>query len=166
MKNIKIQLLNLFLPILSILFVLYLQFFKDVNPCSLCLLQRWGMYLSIFFICLSLFFNFIKKIKSSIFFLTLSVLSNIFSLIISIRNVWLQTLPEDKIPACGLDIESLLKIVSPLTALKKTFIGSGDCAQKSWVFLGQSLAVWALIFFTLFLIYQIMVIYKINNKNV
>lgn len=82
------------------------------------------------------------------------------------RNVWLQTLPEDKIPTCGLDIETLLDVVPFLDAIKQTFQGSGDCAQKAWIFLGQSLAVWASIFFTLYFIFQIIVLYKlIKNRN-
>ena len=91
---------------------------------------------------------------------------NIFSLVMAVRNVWLQTLPEDKIPACGLDIETLLDVVPFLEAIKQTFQGAGDCAQKAWVFMGQSLAVWASFFFTFYLILQIIILVKqVKNKN-
>lgn len=111
-------------------------------------------------------FSLFRMNKTAITLTILSILSNIFSLVMAVRNVWLQTLPEDKIPACGLDIETLLDVVPFLEAIKQTFQGSGDCAQKAWVFMGQSLAVWASVFFTFYLISQIIILIKqIKNKN-
>lgn len=169
MKNIntiKWNAINLLMPLGSLSFAWYLQIYQNVIPCSLCLLQRWGMYLSLFFISIGLISSFFKLNKISIGFTILSLFGNIFSLIMAFRNVWLQTLPEDKIPTCGLDIETLLDVVPFLDAIKQTFQGSGDCAQKAWIFLGQSLAVWASIFFTLYFIFQIIVLYKlIKNRN-
>lgn len=154
------------MPLGSLSFAWYLEKYQQVIPCSLCLLQRWGMYLSLAFILLSILTSALKFYKVSIGLMFFSILGNIFSLVMAFRNVWLQTLPEDKIPSCGLDIETLLEVVPFLDAIKQTFQGSGDCAQKAWIFLGQSLAVWASIFFTLYLILQIIIVYKlIKNKN-
>lgn len=163
---IKLTFLNALMPVSSLSFAWYLQQYQGVIPCSLCLLQRWGMYLSLFFILLSLISSFVKFYKISIGLMCFSILGNIFSLIMGLRNVWLQSLPEDQIPACGLDIKTLLEVVPLLDAIKQTFQGSGDCAQKAWIFLGQSLAVWASIFFTLYLILQIIIVYNIiKNRN-
>lgn len=162
---IKLSFFNALMPVSSLSFAWYLQLYQQVIPCSLCLLQRWGMYLSLLFIFLSIFTSYFKLYKTSIGLMIFSVVGNIFSLIMALRNVWLQTLPEDKIPACGLDIENLLEVVPFLDAIKQTFQGSGDCAQKAWIFLGQSLAVWASLFFTLYLILQIIIIYKIIKNR-
>jgi len=165
-KITKLNLINLSMPTISLSFAWYLQIFQNVIPCSLCLLQRWGMYISFVFILIALIFSFLKMNKTTIFLTVLSIFSNIFSLVMAFRNVWLQTLPADKIPACGLDIETLLEVVPFLEAIKQTFQGSGDCAQKAWVFMGQSLAVWASLFFTFYLILQIIILIKqIKNKN-
>lgn len=165
-KITKLNLVNLSMPTISLSFAWYLQIFQNVIPCSLCLLQRWGMYISFVFILIALIFSFLKMNKTTIFLTVLSIFSNIFSLVMAFRNVWLQTLPADKIPACGLDIETLLEVVPFLEAIKQTFQGSGDCAQKAWVFMGQSLAVWASLFFTFYLILQIIILIKqIKNKN-
>lgn len=162
---IKLSILNALMPLGSLSFAWYLEVYQHVIPCSLCILQRWGMYFCLVFAVLSVVTCFFKLYKTSISLICISLLGNIFSLIMALRNVWLQTLPEDKIPSCGLDIETLLDVVPFLQAVKQTFQGSGDCAQKAWVFLGQSLAVWASVFFTLYLILQIIVIYKIiKNK--
>lgn len=165
-KITKLNLVNLSMPTVSLSFAWYLQIFQNVIPCSLCLLQRWGMYLSFGFILVGLIFSLFRMNKTAITLTILSILSNIFSLVMAVRNVWLQTLPEDKIPACGLDIETLLDVVPFLEAIKQTFQGSGDCAQKAWVFMGQSLAVWASVFFTFYFISQIIILIKqIKNKN-
>lgn len=165
-KITKLNLVNLSMPTMSLSFAWYLQLFQNVIPCSLCLLQRWGMYLSFGFIVIGLIFSLLKMNKTAIGFTILSIISNIFSLVMAFRNVWLQTLPEDKIPSCGLDIETLLDVVPFLEAIKQTFQGSGDCAQKAWIFMGQSLAVWASVFFTFYLILQIIILVKqVKNKN-
>lgn len=165
-KNLYLNLINLSMPVGSLSFAWYLQIYQNVIPCSLCLLQRWGMYLSLFFIIFAVIFSFFKLNKTAIALTIFSIFSNIFSLVMAIRNVWLQTLPADKIPSCGLDIETLLDVVPFLDAIKQTFQGSGECAEKAWIFLGQSLAVWASIFFTLYLVLQIIVVWKlIRNRN-
>lgn len=164
--NIQLSIINLIMPLVSLSFVWYLQLYQNVIPCSLCLLQRWGMYLSLLFVVLTIFCIFIKTNKIAVFFTTLSIFGNIISLVMGLKNVWLQTLSADKVPSCGLDIETLLQVVPFLEAIKKTFEGSGECAEKSWLFLGQSLAVWASVFFTFYLILQMILIYKlIKSKN-
>lgn len=166
LKNIHLQLINLFMPVGSLSFAWYLQLYQNVIPCSLCLLQRWGMYISLFFALAAIVSTFLKLSKTAIALTLVSIVGNIFSLTMAIRNVWLQTLPADKIPACGLDIETLLEVVPFLEAIKQTFQGSGECAEKAWVFLGQSLAVWATVFFTTYLILQIIILWKlIKRKN-
>jgi disulfide bond formation protein DsbB len=44
----------------------------------------------------------------------------------------------------------------PLTqALEKIFVGSGECAEVGWKFLGLSIAGWSLVWFVLFGIFAI-----------
>lgn len=162
--NIQLNIINILMPMGSLSFAWYLQIYQNVIPCSLCLLQRWGMYLALMFIIMSTIFSLLKWNKTALTFTLLSMLGNIFSLVMGIRNVWLQNLPADKVPACGLDIETLLEVVPFLDAIKQTFRGSGECAEKAWVFLGSSLAVWASIFFTFYLILQIIIVYKMTRN--
>ena len=161
----QLNFINLSMPLGSLSFVWFLQLQHNVLPCSLCLLQRWGMYLSLGAILLAICFSLAKCNKTVIALTIVSIFGNIFSLVMGLRNVWLQNLPADQIPACGLDIETLLEIVPFLEAVKKTFQGSGECADKAWVFLGQSLAVWASIFFTTYLMIQLYTIYKLMKSS-
>jgi disulfide bond formation protein DsbB len=158
--RVKKELILLILMIISVLFALYLQYFQEVVPCSLCLLQRWGIYLSIFIIFFVISFKLLKYNITSIILMLLTTFSTFFSVFMALRNVWLQQLPKDKIPSCGADIETLLQIVSPIAAIKQTFLGSGDCADKSWTFLNISLAGWASIYFIFLLILEFYLIYR------
>jgi disulfide bond formation protein DsbB len=63
------------------------------------------------------------------------------------RQVWLQHLPPDKVPACGPDLYFMLENF-PLSRTLTTLIkGTGDCAVVDWTFLGLSIAEWSLAWF-------------------
>jgi disulfide bond formation protein DsbB len=161
MFKIKNELLILSLLLIAIVFAWYLQIFQGVEPCSLCLLQRWGVYLGIFFVVIQIFCKFfVNKIISIISYL-LIISSNIFSISMAYRNVWLQHLPPEDVPSCGADLETLLSQSTILNALRKTFIGSGECAEKSWIFLDLSLATWSSIYFSLLLLVEIYIFYRL-----
>ena len=64
------------------------------------------------------------------------------------RQVWLQHLPEDKVPQCGPDLYFMIENF-PLGRTLRTLIeGTGECAKVDWTFLGLSIAEWSLICFT------------------
>jgi len=74
------------------------------------------------------------------------------------RQVWLQSLPPDQVPACGPSLEYLLEVFPLQEVLAKVFLGDGDCAKVLWTLFGISIPGWTLIaFFCLALIggYQI-----------
>ena len=61
------------------------------------------------------------------------------------RQVWLQHLPPDKVPACGPGLEYMLERFPLAQALQKIFAGSGECAEAGWRFLGLTIAGWSLV---------------------
>jgi disulfide bond formation protein DsbB len=63
------------------------------------------------------------------------------------RQVWLQSLPKDQVPACGMGLDYMLETLPLTETLRKVFEGSGECAEKSWEFLHLSIAGWTLVFF-------------------
>jgi disulfide bond formation protein DsbB len=63
------------------------------------------------------------------------------------RQVWLQSLPKDQVPACGMGLSYMLDTMPFLDAIRRVLEGSGECADKAWVFLGLSIAGWTLAFF-------------------
>ena len=63
------------------------------------------------------------------------------------RQVWLQSLPKDQVPACGMGLDYMLDTLPFTDVLRKVFEGSGECAEKAWEFLHLSIAGWTLVFF-------------------
>ena len=63
------------------------------------------------------------------------------------RQVWLQSLPKDQVPACGMGIGYMLETMPFFDVIRRVLEGSGECAEKGWVFLGLSIAGWTLAFF-------------------
>jgi disulfide bond formation protein DsbB len=58
------------------------------------------------------------------------------------RQVWLQSLPKDQVPACGMSLNYMLDTLPFTDVLRKVFEGSGECAEKGWGFLHLSIAGW------------------------
>jgi disulfide bond formation protein DsbB len=126
-------------------YALYLQYGAGLEPCPLCIFQR---------ICV---------IGMGVVFL-IAALHNpgragatgyaLVQLIIGAagaafagRQVWLQSLPKDQVPACGMGLDYMLDTLPFTDVLRKVLEGSGECAEKSWEFLHLSIAGWTLVFF-------------------
>ena len=71
------------------------------------------------------------------------------------RQVWLQHLPADKVPACGPDLYFMLENLPLARTLEKLFTGSGQCAEVNWKSLGLSIAEWSLACFTVLALYSL-----------
>ncbi|MGH8166673.1 MAG: disulfide bond formation protein B, partial [Woeseiaceae bacterium] len=61
------------------------------------------------------------------------------------RHVWLQSLPADRVPACGPGLDYIIDSFPLSEALKLVFTGSGECATADWHFLGLSMPAWVLV---------------------
>ena len=131
-------------------FALYLQEEKGLDPCPLCILQRYA-FIVIGVIAL------IAAIHGPRRGLALKIYGALVALFAlagggtSVRQVWLQHNPPKSV-SCGADLEGLLESLPLSQALPKIFAGSGDCAIVTWRFLGFSIAEWALVWFALFLV--------------
>jgi disulfide bond formation protein DsbB len=61
------------------------------------------------------------------------------------RHVWLQSLPPEKVPACGPGLDYIIDSFPFREAMRLVFTGSGECAVADWHFLGLSMPAWVLI---------------------
>jgi disulfide bond formation protein DsbB len=66
------------------------------------------------------------------------------------RQVWLQHLPADQVPACGPDLFFMMENFPLGRMLQLLLRGSGQCAEVHWTFLGLSIAEWSLAWFVAF----------------
>ena len=164
-KNNKWLIVLLLIQIVALGIAWCLQLFAGLEPCSLCLLQRFELYISSSIIILCLIINTFRY--SKIVNIIMNIISSagiIFSLSAGLRQTYIQLLPADKIPSCGADLNTLLQVVPVLEAVKKVFQGSGECAEKAIVFLNLSLANWATILFIVLILLQAKILIQTVKK--
>jgi disulfide bond formation protein DsbB len=138
----------------------YLQFYQDLEPCPLCIFQRIAYIAVIIFATIGLIHG-PKGIGLRIYS-SLVALSALIGAGIAGRQVWLQHLPADQVPACGPDLGFMLDAFPLTETIQMVFTGSGECAEVDWTFLTLSIAEWSLICFSLIVITSI--VHAIRKK--
>ncbi len=126
-------------------FALYAQYILELEPCPLCILQRVAM-ISAGLIFLLAFLHGPGKVGARVYGVLAGVAAAIGAAIAG-RHQWLQGLPPGEVPACGPGLEYMLDVFPLTEALRRTFTGSGECAEVVWRFLGLSMPGWVLVWF-------------------
>ena len=124
---------------------LWLQYGQGLEPCPLCMLQRAAI-VAIGLIFLVGTFHEPGRVGAWVYALLLFVAAALGAAFAT-RQVWLQSLPPDQVPACGMGLGYMLETMPFVDAMRRVLEGSGECAEKAWVFLGLSIAGWTLAFF-------------------
>lgn len=121
---------------------LVLEHAMDMAPCPLCLMQRiWFGWVGLFALA-----SLIHNPRWGIY-PVLSLLAGLIGGGFSVRQLWLQSLPADQVPACGPDMAYMLENFPLAEILAQMTRGTGDCAEVAWRFLGLSIPAWALLGF-------------------
>ncbi len=126
-------------------FGLYLEHAVGLEPCPLCVFQRVA-YIVIGLIALIAAIHNPKKLFERIYNF-LIFMASFCGAGIAGRQIWLQHLPANKIPECGLGLEYMLNFFPFIDAIKMILSGSGECAKVQWTFLNFSIAEWSILFF-------------------
>jgi len=66
---------------------------------------------------------------------------------LAIRQLHLQSLPEDQVPSCGPGLDYLLDVFPMQDVIQMVLVGDGSCAEVAWSLLGISIPGWALVGF-------------------
>jgi disulfide bond formation protein DsbB len=123
----------------------YLQYVQGLQPCPLCMVQRGFFFLLFAAFALGAVHNpgragtWVYSLAALFFAAGGAATAS--------RQVWLQSLPPDKVPQCGPDLFFMLENFPLTRTLEKLFYGSGECAVVDWTFLGLSIAGWSLVCF-------------------
>ncbi len=132
---------------------LYFQYVEGLNPCPLCMVQRYAVgAMGVVLLLLALFNpkpagGFSRSLHG------VGVLGALLGIAAAGRQVWLQSLPPADVPACGPSLDYMLEALPAGEILTELLKGSGDCAKVDWAFLGLSMGAWMLIVFGVALAY-------------
>ena len=123
----------------------WLEHIEGLDPCPLCMFQRVA-FVAIALVFLVGTFHNPGRVGAWIYALLLFAASAAGAALAT-RQVWLQSLPKDQVPACGMGLNYMLDTLPVFDVIRRVLEGSGECAEKGWVFLGLSIAGWTLAFF-------------------
>ena len=125
--------------------ILYFQNYLGLEPCYLCMTQRvFVIAVGVIFLAAGLHNPAATGQKIYAGLATLTALGGSF---FSIKQLWLQGLPEDQVPACGPPVDYLFDAFSVSEAISMLLRGDGNCAEVQWQLLGLSMPGWVLVSF-------------------
>ncbi len=124
---------------------LWLQYHEGLEPCPLCMFQRVAVSAAgvVFLIA---FIHNPTRTGAWIYAVLIAVCAGAGAVFAG-RQIWLQSLPKDQVPACGMGLNYMLESFPLLDVITKVLSGSGECAEKAWELLGLSIAGWTFVFF-------------------
>ena len=127
-----------------LVFGLYLQHVVGLEPCPMCIVQRYALMLVAFVAGVTAFFStkWLIMIGSAktMFFAG-------FGAFVAARQSWLQWYPPEE-ASCGRDFYGMIEMFPLQRVIPMIFKGSGDCSKIDWTFLGLSIANWSFLCFS------------------
>jgi len=135
---------------------LWLQYGLNIDPCPLCSLQRIAVIaMGVVFLVAGIHNP--GRLGAGIY-AGLAVILGLFGALTAMRHVWIQSLPKDEVPACGMGLNYMLETMPLADVLEKVFKGSGECAEQGWLLLGLAIPAWTLVFFIAMMVAAIVLI--------
>lgn len=124
-------------------FGLYLQHVVGLEPCPMCIVQRYALALIAIIAGLTAATD--KKgihVGGAI----LMIATAGFGAFVAARQSWLQWYPPEAV-SCGRDFYGMIETFPLQRVVPMIFKGSGDCTKVDWTFLGGSIANWSFLCF-------------------
>ncbi|MCE3251757.1 MAG: disulfide bond formation protein [Cellvibrio sp.] len=122
----------------------YMEHVMKMIPCSLCITQR-GFVILTGVIALAAALHNPARTGHRIY-AVLGIVSPLLGACFAGRQLWLQSLPADQVPACGPGLAYMFEVFPFMEALQLLLQGDGNCAHVDKI-LGLSLAAWTFIAF-------------------
>ena len=137
-------------------FGLYLQHVQGLEPCPMCIVQRYAMVLVAIFAGLGALRGHAGWWKT---FSVLGAVAAVLGAFVAARQSWLQWNPPE-IASCGRDFYGMIENYPISRAIPMIFRGSGDCTAIDWTFLGGTIANWSFLWFAGFAVVMLVVLVK------
>lgn len=125
-------------------FGLYLQHAVGLEPCPMCIVQRYALLLVALVAGLTAALT-AKKVGLMAGAGVMMVLAD-FGAFVAARQSFLQWYPPE-VASCGRDLYGMIETFPLKRVIPMIFKGSGDCSAVDWTFLGGSIANWSFVCF-------------------
>ena len=137
-------------------FGLYLQHVVGLEPCPMCIVQRYALVLIALFAGLAAVTRKKGMQRTGGVLLLLSALAGGYT---AAQQSWLQWYPPEVV-SCGRDFYGMIETFPLKRALPMIFRGGGDCSQIDWTFLSLSIANWSFIAFAVFAVLAVILLVR------
>lgn len=142
-------------------FGLYLQHVVGLEPCPMCIVQRYALVLVVLIAGLTALSGHRGVLAGGS---ALMLAAAVFGGFVAARQSWLQWYPPE-VASCGRDFYGMIETFPLKRAIPMIFKGSGDCTKIDWTFLGGSLANWSFVAFSLFALVAIALIRALLRRR-
>ena len=142
-------------------FGLYLQHVVGLEPCPMCIVQRYVMAIMLL---LALLLATASRQGAHSLGLVLMLPLGSFGAFVAARQSWLQWYPPEMY-SCGRDFYGMIETFPLKRAIPMIFRGSGDCTRVDWTYLGLSIANWSFMVFVAMTIYAGWVLLRVIRRR-
>ena len=125
-------------------FGVYLQQVVGLDPCPMCIVQRYALVLVA--LCAALTGASGRK-GLHVFGSLMMIVLAVSGAYVAARQSWLQWYPPEVV-SCGRDLYGMIETFPLQRAIPMIFKGGGDCTKVDWTFLGGSIANWSFLWFS------------------
>ncbi|SFC55602.1 disulfide bond formation protein DsbB [Polaromonas sp. OV174] len=141
-------------------FGLYLQHVVGLEPCPMCIVQRYALVLVALVSGITAATD-----KKGLQFtgLGLLILTAGFGAFVAARQSFLQWYPPE-VASCGRDFYGMIETFPLKRAIPMIFKGSGDCSKVDWTFLGASIANWSFVCFVAITVVALVLVVRLARK--
>lgn len=136
----------------------YMEHVMGLEPCPLCWLQRFG-FMGAGLVSLLALLQGPTGVGIRIYGFLLALTAGA-GLSVAGRQLWLQSLPADQVPACGPSVDYMLEVLPWFDVLSTALRGTGDCAKVVWQFMGLSIPGWTAVFFTVLVVTGLVLLFR------
>lgn len=138
-------------------FGLYLQHAKNLEPCPLCIMQRYAFIAIGIVALIGGLHN--PRGWGRLPYALLMLIGAGAGAGVAGRQIWLQHNPQVS-AQCGPDLDYMLDSFPLSQVLPMLFKGEGDCGKILWQFLGLSIPEWAMVWFVIFIALSVWIAFR------
>lgn len=135
----------------------YMEYSMGLEPCPLCMLQRI-VFFCIGVVCLISVLH--KSVSFGIKYSFAVVILCLMGAALSIRHLYLQNLPTEELPACLPGLSYMLEAFPLKDILAAMIMGTGECGDVVWTFLGLSIPGWTLVAFICIAVVNLVIAFR------
>jgi disulfide bond formation protein DsbB len=140
----KVLLLASAACIAMLAFGLYLQHVVGLEPCPMCIVQRYALiFVAVFAGLAGASGRKGLQLTSTVAMVVMAVAGAY----VAARQSWLQWYPPEVV-SCGRDLYGMIETFPLQRAIPMIFRGGGDCSKIDWLFLGGTIANWSFVCFS------------------